>query len=84
MMSWINALPASWLTFSHLSLAFGLTKPTVLEKNALLIAFRTDAWFLQLPAHIPANMQEVVKMARACVTRKTAATSGAQVNANRL
>ena len=33
MTSWINALPASWLTFSHLSLVFALTKPTVLEKT---------------------------------------------------
>ena len=31
MTSWINALPASWLTISHFSLVFGLNQPTVLE-----------------------------------------------------
>ena len=33
---------ASWLTFSQLSVVFGITKPTVLEKNALLVAFSTE------------------------------------------
>ena len=55
------------------------------SKNALLVAFSTAAWFpssyLRIP--LPANMQEVVKMTRGCVARKTSATSGAQVNANR-
>ena len=82
--SWINALPASWLTLSHLSLVFGLTKPTVL-KNALLVVFSTAALFLSsyLRIPLPANMQEVVNMTCTCVTRKTSATSGAQVNTNR-
>ena len=74
---WINALPASWLTFGHLSLVFGLTKPTVLEKNALVSTAALFTSGYQCIA-LPANMKEVVKMMRA---RKTLATSG---NANRL
>ena len=55
-------------------------------KNALLVAFSTAVWFPSsyLRIVLPANMQEVVKMTHAWVTRNTSATSGAQVNANRL
>ena len=79
MTSWINALPASWLTVSHLSLAFGLTKPTVLEKNALLVAFSTAA---RLPAYTITRKHagSCQNDARSCVTRKTSTTSAAQVN----
>ena len=43
------------------------------RKNSLLVAFRTAAWFsssLYLRIPPPANMQEVVKMTRACVARQ--------------
>ena len=68
-------LPASWLTFSHLSLVFGLTKSTVLTSRLRSALPRGFPPVISLPA----NMQEVVKMTRACVARKTVATSGAQI-----
>ena len=72
---------------SHLSLVFGLTKPTVLKKMHFS-AFRhivTAVWFPSryLRIALPANMQEVVTMTHVCIARKTSATSGAQVNTNR-
>ena len=79
MTSWINVLPALWLTFSHLSLAFGLTK------KHTSCSVQHAAWFpssyLRIP--LPTNMLEVVKMACACIARKASATSRAQMNTNR-
>ena len=66
MTSWINALPASWLTFSHLS----RTSRSVQHCCAVS---------LQLPAHTITRKQ-VIKMMRVCVARKTSTTSAANTD----